>query len=1392
MLRSTHLFGVWDVMTRAPSQWFGGLGAVAVAALLFVVPAPGRAETTLIIEMPTVDVCDEIAARAPPRVSQRSLSLGGVKLRPETLFKTLCARLRDDMIAAAEARFEDVTQIQATQGRILAAVEGAQREIYASFLSWVAEVARARLPVEVQAQYADDAQTMALDWLARPENEITTYVHAYIHEGSPVLAALFKDYMSGASAEIVTGLKGIWDKAQEKLTRFRSAVGEVEPGSTEWADTLKDYGFSGSYVDRFKGYEERFNRLDRDYNVIAAGKIVIDAFQTDVPDQKIQGLFALLENLGSTASNSRIPIVSFFGDVVQAYGRVGREMLDQVYALEEKLRAREGYCIGLATHAGRDPREAPFIAVAGDGVRACPAATQGLLKDVFVQAQPDDASQLYFWLGDKFVKGVPGNGGVAAVRVANGLIARAGVIGVPAYIGKSNDVATIAMVYNTPYRGGEDGKDRPHGVTGLIAEAEEAIATILEQTKRLRSAVDIGAGCEVGDMDDYLKDTGLRPDAFPFDDADKLQRLVIGYAAGFVDKHRPGISGAARRSRPYEIYSEIWRKIRDISLFSLPVAVRDAARLGVRCPRCAGARIDVSVEGGEELPGCRVETADDKGNATIFVASPDGTPVSVRLSATAEGKSSETLTVDKRVVTFGEAPYVTSFSLTLPVLLEPEEKQPETGPEPDVDVDKLLEVMAKLADAADGRAATTLAACQEAGNQAEAQARVLTALEQYAEQLADRVAALPPLPDAGVPTAERAATLRRDAEAAGEKVVAAKQAAEREAEAACSVAEAVEAGTAAPDTPTAIQRAKGAGAAAAEQSRLSGEALARAQTAAREAATLTGGAADTQAAEIKKIASEIEALAATVANTTQVLQAARERLAVAEVDRGSLDTIAARAAARHGDLGQAADRLVDAAARQSVLDAAGSLLGRTMAAVRRPAACLTTSAAAVDAAEGRAQALEARVASITDAVAAAREAAQPQATGDSVGEDVAMARAAADTAEIFAEAADVAATNTQRCVELAEAAAASGAERIARAAAVAIDTCAFDEARDAIANLPEGARRAALAAQLAEADTRESATRAQFQEAKALFDAGRLAESRATLQSARQNTRCDKHRNSIDAALVKVAEREREIIAALGRARTALKRCDFDAAGAELAIIPEGQDRSDLNQRIGAARNHEERTRSLFDTAKVLYDQNRLNQSLDKLYTARNHTRCDSNRGKIDAAIAKVNQRKEEAARQAREQAAQREAEANQSCASQYRGSVADANGQCVCPSGTSWSDAQRACVGASAGGGACDQIQQKAMAYGQRLQGYQGQFMSAGSEAAQQQLACAMLGDSRQLLNILIEGERAGCPTQGNFAASLRQIEQVYGQFCPGGGVYQGDDDVPCADGLFGQGECN
>ena len=630
---------------------FEGLGAAAVAAvaLSLVGPAPVRAEPTLVIEMPTVDVCDEIAARAPPSVSHRSLSLGGITLRPETLFKTLCARLRDDMIAAAEARFEDVTQIQATQGRILAAVEGAQRVIYATFLAWVAEIARAQLPPEVQAQYADDAQALALDWLARPENEITIYVHAYIHEQSPALAALFRDYTSGASAEIVTGLKGILDKAREKLSRFQNAVGNVEPGSTEWADTLKDFGFSGAYVDRFKGFEERFNRFDRDYNVVAAGKIVIDAFQTDQPDQKIQGLFALLENLGSTASNSRIPIVSFFGDVVQAYGQVGREMLDQVYALEDKLRAREGYCIGLATHAGRDPREKPFIAIAGDGVRACPAGSQGLLKDVFVQAQPEDASQIYFWLGDGFVKGVPGNGGVAAARVANGLIARAGAIGVPAYVGKSNDVETVAMVYNTPYGGGDDGKDRPRGVIGLIAEAEEAIATIRGQTKRLRGAVDIGAGCEAGNMDDYLKSTGLKPGEFPFDDDDKFRRLVIGYAAGFVDKHRPNISGATRRSRPYEIYTKIWQKIRDISLFSLPVAVRDAAQPSIRCPRCAGARIDVSIEGGEELPGCKAETADNKGNATVFAMSPDGEPVSMRLSATADGKLSETLTVDERV-----------------------------------------------------------------------------------------------------------------------------------------------------------------------------------------------------------------------------------------------------------------------------------------------------------------------------------------------------------------------------------------------------------------------------------------------------------------------------------------------------------------------------------------------------------------------------------------------------------------------------------------------------------------------------------------------------------------------------------------------------------------------
>ena len=152
-------------------------------------------------------------------------------------------------------------------------------------------------------------------------------------------------------------------------------------------------------------------------------------------------------------------------------------------------------------------------------------------------------------------------------------------------------------------------------------------------------------------------------------------------------------------------------------------------------------------------------------------------------------------------------------------------------------------------------------------------------------------------------------------------------------------------------------------------------------------------------------------------------------------------------------------------------------------------------------------------------------------------------------------------------------------------------------------------------------------------------------------------------------------------------------------------------------------------------------------------------------------------------------------------------GSVADADGQCVCPAETSWSDAQSACVGVTAGGSGsgsgsgdiCDQIQQQAMVYGQRMQGYQGQFMSADSQAAQQQIACAMLGDSRHLFNLLIEGERAGCASQGNFAQGLSQIEQIYGQVCAGGSgsygggeVYEGDSYSPCTGTILGQGECD
>ncbi|WP_454285771.1 hypothetical protein [Rhizobium arsenicireducens] len=271
----------------------------------------------------------------------------------------------------------------------------------------------------------------------------------------------------------------------------------------------------------------------------------------------------------------------------------------------------------------RSCRAQAFKALVGDGIQACPLNEKlPLLKDIYVQSEPEDVNQLYFWLDGAFVKGREKGGGGATVKQAQAFIRDAFDIGFSEYLNKDVDIATIASVYNTPYGPQHYLTDLPGhraepGLVGIISEGEAVIDAISERTRTLRTSFALDASCDDPAFERLLdSEAGLKLSAYPLDDANQLARLKVSYALGFIQQHRETAGGTATRTEAYRRYREIWERLKLLSVVRIEGQLLDEVRLGGTCDRCGMAPVTIRVLNGSEMPGCKVSSADPQGRFT--------------------------------------------------------------------------------------------------------------------------------------------------------------------------------------------------------------------------------------------------------------------------------------------------------------------------------------------------------------------------------------------------------------------------------------------------------------------------------------------------------------------------------------------------------------------------------------------------------------------------------------------------------------------------------------------------------------------------------------------------------------------------------------------------------
>ncbi len=613
---------------------------------------------------PNFDPCavawEKISKKYPPR----NLSLGGkIGLDPEVLFKYTCNQCKDYLSGEINSLVESIKSSVDVKGAAKKELDKAQAELKAAFLSWAAEQAREQiLPLlseEDQQRFDNDSEFMqqqAVEYLDS-EKEINAYVVAYLKENDQKLYYAYKAYVDltqGSSAAILKDLNTLAAQAQDRLKRIAGFAKEAnEKPDTPTADLMKKYGVKGAWIDNLKAQEGRLRQINKTFKVTELVGTVHQSFSSDLPRHKVEAMLGFLDTVSGLAAESRIPIASLMGDIVQNLVQLGKGALEQVVILGDKIHRRADYCLG----AGVATEDTRSQALEKRDLLICPVAFEkSPWKDIYEEVEPEN-SRLHFWTGKKFIEGHLNYGGKPAVQEIIKLIGRANDLGydIP------TNVKTIGLIYNVQY---------DKGFLGLLVHARKVIKEIkisADQYIKFKQSV---FSCNSATMDAQLEEM-LGVDFEPFlkeSDDQGLSRLETTYLASFLIGK--GVLGKKNtRQAAYKNYDQIWEKTRTLGFVQVSGEVRNQNSPDQTCSRCSDAILNIRVSGGQELRGCEAWKTDPHGNFTIYAIA-QSPSFSIELDAGVDHFKSETL-------------YLSGIKEVIPVrLLIPfEDKQEETDKE---------------------------------------------------------------------------------------------------------------------------------------------------------------------------------------------------------------------------------------------------------------------------------------------------------------------------------------------------------------------------------------------------------------------------------------------------------------------------------------------------------------------------------------------------------------------------------------------------------------------------------------------------------------------------------------------------------------------------------------
>lgn len=621
------------------------------------------------------DPCDALYRRLAASLASTELHFDKIALDTEAFFKHFCEEKKDELIAYVRAPFDEA------RAQAEAAVQRGESELTAGFWKFVAEQLYEVLPAEEQARFqpgSPQMQALAHKWLNDAPDEAATYAIAYLTAGgqqSRIVNAwkIYADLTNGESKQIFDGMQEVLDTAKRRLrqlTDASSAMDQADP-ETPTADILNSVGLSGEWVDRFKSYEGQLRAINKGYRITDAAEIVSSAMGSGDPTAKIQGFFKLIEISGQIASDSKLPLIALMGDIVQSYAEVANQMLDQVFALEDQIAKRNGFCLGVGVPS-RDPRHDYFV---GRQVLACPLAYGTWPFEHIYVSQGAGPARHFFYDGASFIEGENAtgrNGIIAALELIDAAID----LGYPVERNPRDHVARLAAVYNTSH---------PGGVPGLIREAETMVGEIDTALSAIRNLSVSGDACTQDQiMADVAGRVGLSEESFLRDTEGGSERLVNAIAASFVAFEGGFGPSVNRGGGAFETYAELYERLGAISVMMLEGEVRDQNGMAV-----PGAILSVRVGGGSEVRGCEAWIADRNGRFSITAIGEDLPPAVTAQAQTPAGagpaETFDVAYVRRNALTFSDfgSGFTGRAEIVLRLPAEPEDTDADDRETPD-------------------------------------------------------------------------------------------------------------------------------------------------------------------------------------------------------------------------------------------------------------------------------------------------------------------------------------------------------------------------------------------------------------------------------------------------------------------------------------------------------------------------------------------------------------------------------------------------------------------------------------------------------------------------------------------------------------------------------------